>query len=155
MMSHLSHMPRSSPCHAFMILDTSMPARRLLQTGRWGVRPSDQTAGFVADNKAYEAWLRTQCSVVEEDLRFKHEQMAKKSFGFLRATYFRWAKTIEHVCPELKNAPHRCPGTAGRMAAQRQQSREGGRREGFQGMAGEPVGTVLATARAIGTNEPD
>ena len=59
----------------------------------------------MADNKAYEAWLRTHCSVVAKDLRSKHEQMAEKPFKFLRATYFRWAKTIEHVCPELENSP--------------------------------------------------
>jgi hypothetical protein len=71
---------------------------------RRGKGRSDQ--GFVTDNTAYESWLRTQCAVVDEDLDLKHELMAKKPFGFLRATYFRWAKTIEHVCPDLKGAPH-------------------------------------------------
>ena len=31
--------------------------------------------------------------------------MQKNAFAFLRATYFRWARTIESVCPELAAAP--------------------------------------------------
>lgn len=61
---------------------------------------------FKADNKAFEKWLRTQCDVVEEDLAYKHEQMAEDAFVFLRATFFRWAKQIETLCPELAGAPN-------------------------------------------------
>jgi hypothetical protein len=43
---------------------------------------------FKSDNAAFEAWLREQCSVVEEDLEYKHRRMAKNSFVFLRATFF-------------------------------------------------------------------
>ena len=53
----------------------------------------------------YEAWLRTRCRVVENDLKEKHRKMKKSVFGFLRATYFRWARTIESVCPGLAAAP--------------------------------------------------
>lgn len=60
---------------------------------------------FRADNEAYEQWLRGQCAMVEPDLLVKHEKMRASAFGFLRATYFRWAGRIEHICPELKNAP--------------------------------------------------
>lgn len=60
---------------------------------------------FRADNEAYEAWLRKQCNVVEADLERKHERMRKSPFDFLRATCFRWARKIEKICPELKNAP--------------------------------------------------
>src|SRR5262245_6456862 len=60
---------------------------------------------FDADNRAYEAWLRTQCRVVAKDLRFKHEKMHSDPFVFLRATYFRWARRIETICPELRGAP--------------------------------------------------
>jgi hypothetical protein len=31
--------------------------------------------------------------------------MKKSAFLFLRATYFRWAKKIEEICPELAGAP--------------------------------------------------
>ena len=63
------------------------------------------TETFVADNRAYEEWLRTQCAVVESDLDYKHQRMGKSPFVFLRATFFRWAKVIEELCPDLKDAP--------------------------------------------------
>ncbi|MDB5632541.1 MAG: hypothetical protein JWR49_1396 [Tardiphaga sp.] len=60
---------------------------------------------FRSDNDAYEAWLARQCAVVAADIKYKHKRMKKNAFVFLRATYFRWAKTIETLCPELTNAP--------------------------------------------------
>ncbi len=57
------------------------------------------------DMAAYEKWLRKQCDVVEQDLEAKHRRMRKRPFDFLRATYFRWARTIESVCPELADTP--------------------------------------------------
>ncbi len=57
------------------------------------------------DNAAYETWLRTQCAVVDADLAYKHERMKKSAFVFLRASYFRWARSITDLCPELKDAP--------------------------------------------------
>src|SRR5471030_326037 len=59
---------------------------------------------FIGDNDAYEAWLRTQCDVVEEDLQAKHERMSKSAFDFLRATFFRWAGKISSICPELASS---------------------------------------------------
>jgi len=63
------------------------------------------TRSFPDDNAAYETWLRTQCEVVDADLDYKHERMKRNAFVFLRATYFRWARCIGKICPELKNAP--------------------------------------------------
>jgi hypothetical protein len=60
---------------------------------------------FRDDNAEFEAWLRKQCQVVEDDLAYKHERMKKSAFIFLRATYFRWARCIETICPALKAAP--------------------------------------------------
>ena len=60
---------------------------------------------FKADNDAFEAWLGTKCAVVTADLEFKHQRMGKDPFVFLRATYFRWAKQIEALCPDLAPAP--------------------------------------------------
>jgi uncharacterized protein (DUF2252 family) len=60
---------------------------------------------FRTDNAAFEMWLRTQCCVVDADLDYKHERMKRNAFVFLRATYFRWAKRIEALCPELRDAP--------------------------------------------------
>ena len=47
---------------------------------------------FRKDNDDYEAWLATQCNVVEADIDYKHHRMRKSAFVFLRATYFRWAR---------------------------------------------------------------
>jgi len=60
---------------------------------------------FPDDNKGYEHWLRHQCTVVEADLKEKCKRMKKSPFIFLRATYFRWAKRIEDICPKLAKAP--------------------------------------------------
>jgi hypothetical protein len=58
-------------------------------------------------NQAYEKWLRAQLGddVVEGDLVRKQRKMADSAFGFLRATYWRWAETILEVCPDLAEAP--------------------------------------------------
>jgi hypothetical protein len=61
---------------------------------------------IIEDTKHYEDWLRTQCAVVEDDLVAKHKRMKEDGpFLFLRATYYRWARTIEKICPELSDAP--------------------------------------------------
>ena len=60
---------------------------------------------FREDNDAYEYWLRKQCDVVEDDLEKKHKRMRESAFMFLRATYFRWAKRIEHICKPLAKTP--------------------------------------------------
>src|SRR5712675_58268 len=58
---------------------------------------------FSKDNSAYEAWLA--CDVVAKDVDYKHHRMKKSAFIFLRATYFRWARKIGGLCPELMTAP--------------------------------------------------
>ena len=60
---------------------------------------------FRKDNREYVAWLATQCDVVKKDIKEKQHQMKKSAFIFLRATYFRWAKKIPTLCPELMDAP--------------------------------------------------
>jgi hypothetical protein len=60
---------------------------------------------FKTDNADYEAWLRTRCTVVDADLRLKHRKMAKDAFSLLRGSYFRWARRIESLCPDLTEAP--------------------------------------------------
>ena len=56
--------------------------------------------------KAYEEWVRAELGgeIVEKDLERKHEKMRKSPFGFLRATYWRWAETVLETCPELAGA---------------------------------------------------
>jgi Uncharacterized protein conserved in bacteria (DUF2252) len=60
---------------------------------------------FLEDNAAYEAWLRSQCDIVEDDLDLKYKRMGKSAFLFFRSTFFRWAKRIEKLCPALEDAP--------------------------------------------------
>jgi Uncharacterized protein conserved in bacteria (DUF2252) len=60
---------------------------------------------LLEDNADFEDWLRRQCDVVEADLKIKHDRMSKNAFLFLRATFFRWARIIETLCPELAEAP--------------------------------------------------
>lgn len=62
-------------------------------------------ASFQHDLAEYEKWLRQQCDVVKDDLDEKHRRMKQSAFRFLRATYFRWASTIEHICPEVADGP--------------------------------------------------
>ncbi len=63
--------------------------------------------GIRAANRDYERWLARQLhgEVIDGDLDRKHKKMGESAFGFLRATYWRWAETILNVCPDLANAP--------------------------------------------------
>jgi Uncharacterized protein conserved in bacteria (DUF2252) len=60
---------------------------------------------FRTDNRDFEAWLKRHCRVVQADLNRKHQRMRRDPFSFLRGTFFRWANTIENICPELTDAP--------------------------------------------------
>jgi hypothetical protein len=53
----------------------------------------------------YEAWLRQQTTVVENDLDTKHEIMRQSPFPFLRATYYAWAESWPTALPKLFKAP--------------------------------------------------
>ena len=55
--------------------------------------------------KSYERWMRQRTTVVESDLRSKHEQMKKDALLFLRGTFYRWAQQFPEICPELAHAP--------------------------------------------------
>jgi hypothetical protein len=60
-----------------------------------------------AANREYERWLTRQLhgEIVDGDLGKKHKKMSESAFGFLRATYWRWAEAILDVCPDLAAAP--------------------------------------------------
>jgi hypothetical protein len=60
---------------------------------------------FRDDNDEYESWLARQCDVVARDIDYKHQRMKKSAFIFLRATYFRWTRTIGTLCPQVMDAP--------------------------------------------------
>src|SRR6202789_275852 len=54
---------------------------------------------------SYEAWTRSCTSVLQSDLRSKHDQMRESPFGFLRGTFYRWAQLWPSVCGDLCRAP--------------------------------------------------
>jgi hypothetical protein len=55
--------------------------------------------------KSYEGWMRQCTTVVESDLRSKHEQMREHTFLFLRGTFYRWAQIWPEICADLAQAP--------------------------------------------------
>jgi hypothetical protein len=54
---------------------------------------------------SYEAWMRSCATILQSDLRLKHEQMKESPFGFLRGTFYRWAQLWPSVCADLCGAP--------------------------------------------------
>ena len=54
---------------------------------------------------SYEAWMRSCTTVLQSELRSKHEQMKETPFGFLRGTFYRWAQLWPSVCADLCAAP--------------------------------------------------
>jgi uncharacterized protein (DUF2252 family) len=60
---------------------------------------------IVEATKSYEQWMRSCTTVIESHLRYKHEQMEKDLFLFLRGTYYRWAQLWPEICPDLCKAP--------------------------------------------------
>ena len=60
---------------------------------------------LIGDVNDHERWLRLQCAVVEKGLRKKHQRMADDAFGFFRATCFRFARTVDTLAPDVRDAP--------------------------------------------------
>jgi hypothetical protein len=60
---------------------------------------------FVKATARYEAWLGRHLTLLDADLRLKHEQMASAVFPFLRATYYRWAQVWNDRCDTAARAP--------------------------------------------------
>ena len=58
------------------------------------------------DNADYERWLGETCRDPDLDaLGRKHQAMSQSPFKFLRATYFRWARTVLKRLDALRQAP--------------------------------------------------
>jgi uncharacterized protein (DUF2252 family) len=55
--------------------------------------------------RSYETWMKKCSTVVDADLREKHNQMKDDLFLFFRGTYYRWAQTFPEACPSLKQTP--------------------------------------------------
>jgi hypothetical protein len=60
---------------------------------------------FPEANRAYEHWLAGHLDLIPGDLRRKHSLMAKDSFSFFRATFFRWAQWWPELASDLATMP--------------------------------------------------
>ncbi len=62
---------------------------------------------FVAATDRYEAWLRSLVEIQQDELDYKHVQMAAKdgAFPFFRGTYYRWAEIWPEFCVGCQSAP--------------------------------------------------
>ena len=60
---------------------------------------------FLKATSRYEEWLATELTIVQPDLKLKHDVMAAELFPFFRATYYRWAQIWPEVCGDLADAP--------------------------------------------------
>jgi Uncharacterized protein conserved in bacteria (DUF2252) len=59
----------------------------------------------IAATRKYDRWLARQTNVVASDVAFKHQQMDKDPFVFLRATYYLWIRQWASALPKLAKAP--------------------------------------------------
>jgi hypothetical protein len=76
--------------------------------------PAARTSGSMAGTPAlesivdatrdYEAWVARQVPLVRADIEFKHEQMARAPFPFLRATFYRWVQQWNCGSPRARPA---------------------------------------------------
>jgi Uncharacterized protein conserved in bacteria (DUF2252) len=55
--------------------------------------------------RSYEDWMRRCTTVVESDLRAKHQRMKDDPFLFFRGTFYRWTQLWPSLCAGLCNAP--------------------------------------------------
>jgi hypothetical protein len=60
---------------------------------------------IVDATRDYEAWVARQVPLVRADIEFKHLQMARAPFPFLRATFYRWVQQWKASCADLARAP--------------------------------------------------
>jgi hypothetical protein len=60
---------------------------------------------IVEATNSYEHWLGRHVPLVRSDLKQKHAQMRASAFGFLRATYYRWAQQFPKLCGDQGGAP--------------------------------------------------
>jgi hypothetical protein len=71
------------------------------------VREPRKQPDIVVSTHRFEKWLQAQLGGerLSADFEKKHGRMAQDAFTFLRASYWRWAETVDAVCPELACAP--------------------------------------------------
>jgi hypothetical protein len=65
----------------------------------------DKEPSIESVTASYEAWMRSCATILQSDLRSKHELMKETPFGFFRGTFYRWAQLWPSVCSELCSGP--------------------------------------------------
>jgi hypothetical protein len=60
---------------------------------------------IVKATERFESWLGQYTSIVQPDLRLKHQRMAESPFQFFRATFYRWMQLWPEVCSAPNTAP--------------------------------------------------
>lgn len=66
---------------------------------------SNHLPDIVRSTSEFEKWASRHVNLIPSDVKLKHRLMAKASFPFFRATFYRWAQWWPIVCPELARAP--------------------------------------------------
>lgn len=61
---------------------------------------------FSEATQEYESWLDQRIPLITSDLDLKHKAMRESCFGFLRATFYRWAQVFPEVCPNEFDSLH-------------------------------------------------
>lgn len=79
------------------------PSKGTSAVGRPSSRGKDP--GIENVTASYETWMRSCSTILQSDLRSKHEQMKKTPFGFFRGAFYRWAQLWPSICSELCGAP--------------------------------------------------
>jgi len=69
------------------------------------VAAKQKLPGIVKATADFETWLAKHLPIVKQDLKTKHEQMARGAFPFFRATFYRWLQLWPHLCGDLASAP--------------------------------------------------
>jgi hypothetical protein len=54
---------------------------------------------------SYERWANSQVPLLLKELEYKHSQMDKAVFPFLRATFYRWIQLWAEVLPGTRRRP--------------------------------------------------
>jgi len=60
---------------------------------------------IIEATRSYENWMRRCTHVIEDDLRYKHQQMREDPFFFFRSTFYRWTQLWPELCRDLRQAP--------------------------------------------------
>src|SRR5882672_3470489 len=55
--------------------------------------------------ESYERWMSKRTRIVKADLAFKHQQMSRDIFSFMRATFYRWIALLSKNYPDFAGAP--------------------------------------------------